>query len=179
MSLIPIVFEWSGDFMAPLPRFRAQCDKQYVVGECYKLDVIEDRTLATHQHFFACLQTAWKNLPEDIAPRYPTMEALRKRALIKAGYAEERTRVFDTPADAQKAAALIQPLDDYAVILVKGCTVSVFTAKSQSMKAMGKADFQASKTAVLDIVSKLIGVDATTLSAQSPGPREYHPEDQT
>lgn len=174
--MTPVYFEWNGDAMQPLPRFKSLCDKQYVCHEVYKMDIVEDRSLVSHNFFFACLSTAWKNLPEAIAPRYPTMDALRKRALIKAGYADERTIVCDTEADAKKIATLVQPLDDYAVVLVKGRTVSVFTAKSQSMKAMGKKEFGESKNAVLDIVSRLIGVDATTLAAQTPRPLQLEDE---
>lgn len=176
--MIPVLFEWDGDNMVPLARFKALCDKQYVVHEVYKLDIVEDRSLVTHNHYFACLVSAWKNLPEDIAPRYPTMDRLRRRALIRAGFADERTVVLDTPADAVKVSGVIQTYDEDAVVMVKGRTVHIFTAKSQSMKAMGKDEFQRSKVAVLDEVSKLIGVDATTLKAQTPGPREYMPEDQ-
>lgn len=169
------VYEWSGDSFIPLPHFRKQCDKVFVVGESYKLDIVEDRSLVTHNHYFACLMTAWKNLPEEIAGRYPTMDRLRKRALIKCGFADERTFVFDTPADAVKLSGVVQTYDEDAVVLVKGRTVHVFTAKSQSMKSMGKDEFQRSKQAVLDEVSKLIGVDTTTLIAQTP--RQRLPED--
>jgi hypothetical protein len=169
---VPILYEWTGDFMTPLNRFRAVCDKQFVVSEVYKLDIVEDRSLVTHNHFFAVLSEAWKQLPEEIAPRYPTMDRLRRRALIKCGFADERTFVFDTPADAVKLSGIVQTYDEDAVVLVKGRTVHVFTAKSQSMRAMGKEEFQRSKQAVLDEVSKLIGVDTTTLIAQTPRPRE-------
>lgn len=176
--MTPILYDWDGDNMVPLKRFKALCDKQFIVGEIYKLDIVEDRSLVTHNHYFACLMSAWKSLPEDIAPRYPTMDRLRRRALIKAGYADERTFVFDTPADAVKLSGIVQTYDEDAVVLVKGRTVHVFTAKSQSMKAMGKKEFQESKEATLREVSKLIGVDVTTLAAQTPA-REYMPEDQT
>lgn len=185
MTFIPLAYEWVGDAMVPLPRFRTLCDKQFVCHEVYKLDVVEDRSLASHNFYFACLSAAWKNLPEDIAPRYPTMDRLRRRALIRCGYADERTFIFDTEADAVRLAGIIQAYDEDAVLLVKGRTVHVFTAKSQSMKAMGKKDFEASKAAVLDVVSKLIGVSAATLSAQAPRQIEHQkqiahsPEDQS
>ena len=48
-------------------------------------------------------------------------------------------------------------LDDFAIVVVTGSVVTRFTAKSQSQRAMGKADFQASKDAVLDLAAQLIG----------------------
>lgn len=176
MTMTPLLYEWDGDHMVPLARFKALCDKQFTVHEIYKLDIVEDRSSASHRFYFACLGEAWKNLPEDIAPRYPTMDRLRRRALIKTGYADERMFQFDTPADAVKLSGIIQTYDEDAVVLVKGRNVHVFTAKSQSMRAMGKVDFEASKNAVLDEVSKLIGVSAATLAAQTPRPLQLEDE---
>jgi len=45
--------------------------------------------------------------------------------------------------------------------------VSQFTAKSQSVEAMGKSQFQAGKDAVLGILAVMIGVELTVL-AQAP-----------
>lgn len=165
-------YEWNGEAFVPLPHFRKFCDKTFVVHETYRLDIVEDRSPATHRHFFACIGEAWKHLPEDIAPRYPNPERLRRRALIKCGFADERTFVFDTPADAVRLSGIIQTYDEDAVVLVRDRTVHVMTAKSQSVRAMGRDEFARSKQAVLDEVSKLIGVDTTTLIAQTPRPRE-------
>ena len=72
-----------------------------------------------------------------------------------------------TAAEAVRVASFIKPMDDYAVVVPKGATVSVFTAKSQSMKAQGRKDFQESKTRVLDLLSDMIGVDRRTLDANA------------
>lgn len=50
-------------------------------------------------------------------------------------------------------------LDDYAVITVREAVVRVYTAQSQSMKAMGAKTFQDSKTKVLDALDDLLGVE--------------------
>ena len=55
-------------------------------------------------------------------------------------------------------------MDEYAIVTVSGPVVRKFTAKSQSISAMGKKDFQASKQAVLDFLSGSIGVDTGTLA---------------
>ncbi|WP_234840443.1 hypothetical protein [Sinorhizobium meliloti] len=61
-----------------------------------------------------------------------------------------------------RLAAFIRPIDAFSVVDVKEATVTRYVAKSQSMKAMGKQDFQESKTAVLDFLDDLIGVELGT-----------------
>lgn len=163
----PVSCVWDGDAFVPLPRFARLCDKHFAVGESYPLIVHEERSQASHSHYFAALNEAWKNLREDVADRFPTSEHLRKWALVKAGFADERSIVCASKAEAQRVAAFISPMDDYAVIVVREATIKVFTAKSQSMRAMGKADFQASKEAVLDVISGMIGIKTGELKAHS------------
>lgn len=155
-SITPLVFQWDGEHMVPLnPR---AADRQYVVGEQYRLAVHEERSAASHSHYFAALNEAWQNLPEDQAERFPTVEHLRKWALIKAGYHDERSIVAASKAEATRIAAFIRPMDDYAIVVSSGAVVIVYTAKSQSMKAMGREAFQDSKQKVLDIVASMIDV---------------------
>lgn len=166
-ALAPIIFAWDGETMCPLARFARTCDKQFVVGENYTLVTHEDRSQASHSHYFAALNEAWKNVREDVAERFPTSEHLRKWALVKAGYADERSIVCSSKAEALRLAAFIRPLDEYAVIVVREATIKVFTPQSQSMRAMGKKDFQASKDAVLEIVSGMIGVKSAELKVNA------------
>jgi hypothetical protein len=76
--------------------------------------------MKSHSHYFASIHTAWENLPESMAERYPTAEHLRKWSLVQAGYAAETDYAMDTPADARKMAAAIRKADEYAVIKVSG-----------------------------------------------------------
>jgi len=41
--------------------------------------------------------------------------------------------------EAQRIAAFIKPMDTYAMVIVNECVVTVYTAKSQSLKAMASA----------------------------------------
>lgn len=154
----PAIFDWDGEAMVPMKRFRQLCDKQFVVGEKYQLVVQEDRSSASHRQYFASLHEAWQNLPEDISEQFPTEEHLRKWALCKAGYADERSIVCASKAEAERVRAFIQPIDQYAIVVTSEATVKVFTAQSQSMRAMGKKAFQDSKQRVLEIVWGLIGI---------------------
>jgi hypothetical protein len=146
-----------------IPKVQRLADKHYVVGETYPLIVHEERSTNSHRHYFAAIHDAWMNLPEDIAVEFATSEHLRKWALIKAGYCDRRSIVCASKAEAVRFGAFMKPMDEFAVITVTEATVTVYTAQSQSMKAMGKADFQASKTAVLDIVSAMVGVKPAQL----------------
>lgn len=164
-ALQPLWFRWSGSVMAPLnPRAAA---RQYVAGENYYLDHREDRSTASHRHYFAALNAAWQTLPDDLADRFPTVEHMRKAALIRAGYRDERSIVASSRAEAQRIAAFIRPMDEYAVVSVAGASVIVLTAKSQSMRSMGKADFEDSKRKVLEIVAEMIGTSTRALTEEA------------
>lgn len=163
----PIIYTWNGDAMEPLPRFTKLCNQTFAVGETYPLVVQETRSQQTHNHFFASVHEAWSNLPENIAEQFPTADHLRKYALIKAGYRDERSIVVRSAAEAQQLAAFIKPMDDYAIVTATAAMVTVYTAKSQSMRAMGGKEFQASKQAVLDVIAGLIGVSADELQSRA------------
>ena len=159
---MPMVFEWDGEQMKPLSARAA--DRQYVVGERYRLAVEEDRSAASHNHYFASVHEAWGNLKEDAAAQFPTADHLRKYALVKAGYRDERSIVASSKAEALRLAAFIKPMDEFAIVTVSEAVVVVHTAKSQSIRAMGKTEFQRSKDAVLDIIAAMIGVTAQAVT---------------
>lgn len=161
-AIYPLAFRWDGEAMRPLnPR---GADRQYVVGEVYRLEPKEDRSAASHAHYFAALADAHANLPDDLAERWPTPDALRKYALIRTGFRDERSIVAASKAEARRIAAFIKPMDEFAVVAVHDAAVIVWTAKSQSMRSMGKKAFQESKDAVLSFVAELIGVDVDALN---------------
>lgn len=163
----PIMMKWNGEALCPAgAHWIRLANEHYVIGECYRIEPYEDRSSATHNHFFACVAESWRNLPEDLVERFPTPDHLRKWALIKAGFRDERSVVCRSKAEAQRIAVFIQPMNDYAIVTARECVVIVYTAKSQSMRAMGKKEFQISKQAVLGIVSDMIGVTLDELRRQ-------------
>lgn len=152
----PIAFTYDGE--ALIPRIPRLADKHYVVGETYMMAPWEDRSAATHKHEFAWLHDAWQNLPEDIAVNFPTEDHLRKRALIDAGYYDEKIVDAGSKAAALRVAAFVRAMDDFALVFVRDHFVIQRTAKSQSRRAMKRKEFQASKTAIMEIISNMIGV---------------------
>ena len=168
--MTPIFYQWTDEgVMKPLPRFAKAAEKLFYIGETYRLEILEERSRETHNHFFACIHEAWINLPEHLAERFPTSTHLRKWCLIKAGYRDERTFVAKSAAQAVELAAFIRPIDDFALVTVNDCVVSVFTAKSQSVRAMGRKTFQGSKEKVLGILAEMIGTELQNLIDQARG----------
>lgn len=153
-----LIFEWNGEAMVPMQRFHNIANAEYVVGQLYKMDVMEERSLASHNHYFASLTDLWLTLPERLAVSFPSVEHLRKHALCLTGYRDERTFVAASKAEALRLAAFIRPVDEYAIVSVNEATVVVWTAQSQSRRAMGKDRFQQSKDDVTAYVEEMIGV---------------------
>lgn len=151
----PVIFVWDGDVMVPLPRFRKRCDELYAVHEEYPLVVLENRNMASHNHYFAALSEGHENLAEEFAGKYPTPEHLRAWALVEAGFYDEREYEMDTPQDAKRLALMLRTKEPLARLTIKGSTVVERVPKSQSTAAMKKQEFEESKNAVLAIVAAM------------------------
>lgn len=168
MSAPALTFTWDGESMIPLsPRL---ADKHYVVGQQYRLAEQEERSRASHNHYFAQIEETWRNLPDDLAVQFTTAENLRKHALIMTGWFHERRFAASSQEEARKIAAfLMQRYEDYALISVAGNVVIERIARSQSTRANGmrRAEFQKSKDDVLNWITGLIGVDRQTLAAEA------------
>lgn len=162
----PTAFTWDAEARVMSPKWPRLAASRFEGGRDYLLADVEHRSDVSHRHEFAWLREAWNSLPDDLAELFPTPEHLRKRALIDAGYFNETVIDAGSNAAALRVAAFARSKDEFAVVVVRGPIVVERTAKSQSMRAMGKADFQASKTAIMEIVSALIGVDPATLQRQ-------------
>jgi hypothetical protein len=184
---VPVLFRWidvdvvddqgvvrTSPAMVPHRRFDRVCARQYELGASYMLDVEEFASSQSRRHFFACLRSAWQNLPESIAPRYPSPEHLRKAALIKAGYRSEQFLALATREEALQVATVIKTVDEFAIAIVNGATVRVCVAQSQSSHAMNKQQFQESKIAVMDLVAGLVGVTAAELGRSPADPERDH-----
>lgn len=150
--------QWTGEAFVPVERCRSIAEETFSPGAAYWLNVEPERSEKTHRHEFGWVREAWKNLPENLTDLYPTSEHLRKRALITAGFYTEKIIDAGTNAAALRFAAYAREEDEFAYVMVRGPIVVVRKAKSQSHRAMGGPDFQRSKSAILDVISALIGV---------------------
>lgn len=180
----PASFEWCkvalGDkttmAMVPYHRYLQICERQFIEGESYFLDVTQEASSVSRKHFFATVSEAWKNLPEKIAGRWPTSEHLRRWCLIKSGYCDIATIPLQTKQEARQVAALARRLDSFAVITIQSCVVTVATAHSQSARGMGRELFQRSKEDCFRVLAELIGTDVATLTSQHPPDRQEPPQ---
>jgi hypothetical protein len=170
MSDAPVLMRWHGfakgpgGAFQPLPNFAARCDELYVDNEIYAITARQPRSPKSHSHYFACVTKGWKNLPEDLAKRYPSPDHLRKQILIEAGFVDERTRVEDTPAGARAVASYMKTLEPHTIIVVSGNVIKIFTARSQKGTVMGAKEFQESKDVVLNKIADMLGISVEELT---------------
>jgi hypothetical protein len=145
--------------MVPSLRYRNVAQRQFGAGGEHVLEPVSERSMASHNAYFAALNDYFDNIPERMEARWPTAEHFRKWLLIEAGWFDEKEFEMESEKHAKALATFVRTEDVYARIAVRrGKTVIVRRAKSQSLKAMGKLDFEASKKAVLDLAEQLVGV---------------------
>jgi hypothetical protein len=193
VRIVPVVFIWrqidvvdrDGEIertwaMVPLPRYAKLAQRQYREDAEHPLVILEARSQKSHNFYFASIADGFANLPEGIAPRFPSAEHLRKWLLVEAGWFDEKDFDFDDDREGQKMARnlalFIRTEDEYARISFahfidregkKKIKVLVRRAKSQSFGEMSAADFKASSAAVLEELSHLIGVSQATLTKEA------------
>jgi hypothetical protein len=164
----PIVYEWDGFVLRPLPGRNFDAARaHYSLGERTSQVPYDQRSKATHNHYFAIIHAAWQNWPENYETAIANEDALRKHALIRTGHYDESACSFASSEDAAAYITMMTRAVDYAEFSTFEDVVIVRIAKTQKKKLMGAAVFQASKTDVLDFLSAHVGVDVTTLAAEA------------
>jgi hypothetical protein len=161
---IPMMWDDAEGTFRPLPNFLRVARQHYGSGGVVPLVALEERSRKSHAHYFACVHEAWVNLPEPLAVRFKSDEALRKFALIQTGHRHEQSTVCMFKTEATRLAAAMQPVDEFSVVVVSGKIVTRYTAKSQSIPKMGNEAFQKSKVDVLAYLADMIGVAPEALS---------------
>ena len=154
-----------GAFVPDCNSLTAYCHDTFGEGEIVMFERHEERSMVSHNHYFACVAEAWNNLPEQ-DERFPTPDALRKWALIRSGYCTKTEIVLDTPEQAATVASFTGNAEG-VIIVVRENIVVKYTAMSQSVAAMGKQEFQKSKDIVLDTIAELIAVKRRKLEANA------------
>lgn len=189
MKMLPVVFDFTeitsleGEVltvMVPQARYAKVAARQFQQGEAYPLVVLETRSRASHNQFFAAVQDGFDNLPEDLAGLAERMNFktippggwvdanhLRKWALCETGWCDVSPFDFDTKEQAMRLAKFYRAQDLYAQIIVRGTHVVIKIPKSQSAAAMAKQPFEDSKRAVLDLIESMVGVKRGTLKKQA------------
>lgn len=170
----PVQAYWTGEVFEPVsPYWVRRADKEFAKGEVLRLIHVEERSLNSHNHFFAAVKNAWESLPPLMAERFNSPDALRKYCLIKGGYCISDSLTCPSHADALRVAAFMRPIDEFALVTVSKNVVTRFVAKSQSYREMDKKTFAASKERVLEIIAELIGVTTDELKSSEPTQAQY------
>jgi len=171
MKAQPIVFEWKaldvlgegGEVvqtwaMVPVPRYQNVARRQFGDGGEHIMEESAERSRASHSAYFAALHDLFQSIPENIAARWPTETHFRRWLLIETGWFEEKEFDLLSEKHARALGNYIRIEDEYARIAIRGTKVIIRRAKSQSLKAMGAADFKQSKKDVLDLAEQMVGV---------------------
>lgn len=163
----PILFQWNGEAMVPRPMYRDRAAADFAKGEVYRLTPVEVRSRKSERHYFAVIREVWKNLPDHYADQVPSVEHLRKFALIRTGYYSLEEIVCATAEDAAKVSRQAKAADEYAVTVIHESLIRIYTAASQSAARMGKKEFQKSKDDVLHFLAALIDTPLDDLQSNA------------
>lgn len=150
-----ILMGWDGAVFKPLSSFLPYCNREFTVGEVYCMAPVEERSMASHNAFFAAVHEGFQNLNEESAKHFPTENHLRKWSLVQTGYCSETNYACKNAAEARKLAIDLRKRDDYLIIKLHGDVVQVFEAESQNMSNMKKEIFEKSKRDVLDLIGSM------------------------
>jgi len=157
-------FVWNGASMEPKwPRLAAE---RFEPGETYLLIDVEHYSGKSLRHEFAWLRQAFASLPQNIADEFMDEEHLRKWALIQTGFYHETLIDAGSKSAALRVAAWARSEEQLAAVVTRGPLVVIRKAKSQSRRTMDKAEFQASKQAILEHIAGMIGVTPEALNKQ-------------
>ena len=154
----PLMYRYAGEgTWEPSTKWVAsRSDGHFTIGQLYPLVPHEERSMRAHSFFFARLNELWGTLHEDLAAEYPSPTILRRKALIWKGYCDIEEHVWATHEDAVQAATLVKRRDAYCIVAVSGRVLRVSTARSQSVQAMGKEEFNRSIQDVLGFCEELV-----------------------
>lgn len=161
--MLPLTYMGNGQFQTP-KGFVKRADAELAEGETMKWEIAQERSGASHRHYFALIEEAWANLPEGMAEDFPNPDSLRKWALIKAGFCTVVKIVCEDQNEANTAKhSMLNGTEGYKICTVSNNVLTIYTAMSQRKKAMGAEAFQKSKDATLQIISELLEIDVTEL----------------
>lgn len=158
MTMAPIVCEWDGECLFPRPMFAKACDAGLVIGQCYRIEFIEEHSEKSRRFYFATLDDIFASLPENNG-RFTSREQMRHAALIATGYADFAEFAFRDDEQAFAFANYTTAHEPYAVVVQALDSVAVWRAESQARNGgMDKQRFQDSTRDVLSYCAELIGV---------------------
>lgn len=166
-----LLWRWDGKSAVPLTNRPVDLEPG-----TYRFDVVDERSRASHAHYFARIAELWANLPERLSGETWAMtpEFLRHYALIREGYCHATPYACASLAEARRWHEMLpKPVSDrgepiYFERAVNGSVLVEVVPETQKMLGnggMGKERFYASKDAVLGFLENLIGAKAEDTAA--------------
>lgn len=163
----PILFVRVDNHMVPLPRFQRLFDEMYAIGEEYPLMPLEERSQASHNHYFAALTEAFDNLAEEYAQEFNGFDHFRDWCLCREGYCTSKRYVMNTAEDARIFRDAMKEDNANAIIRIEGNVATVYRPMSQSRPAMKKQLFEDSKRDVLARAASMARTTPTQLKKEA------------
>jgi len=164
--MTPQAFRWENGAFVPLrPR---TAERELTEGRVYWLTELKETEPSgrSWRHMMACLKKAWENLPDEYGDLYPSPTALRKRALIQAGFYDEVViEHAGGAATAGMLATAFKRQNEFSHVIARDGCIIQRTAKSQ--RQMDRETFNRSKTAIFEIVSDMSGIDIATFGKEA------------
>lgn len=164
-----VLLRWTGSAYEPATAFwQRVISEQTPIGavEWQEFSPDDEVSDAERAAFFAQVGEAWKNLPDDLAARYPSPDHIRKRALVTTGHCD----ITDHVCESEHEIGMIQRFaarNEYAVLVRKDMVIRELVPKSMKKGGMTKKEFREAAEDVRRVLSELLGVDIETLRAHT------------
>lgn len=151
-----------------VPLSPSSIQDSFTDGEIYYVKVDKKRYMPRHDWFMTLIRESWETLPDDLREKFQSPDILRKRLLISAGYADIRSIVCSTDAEAIRLTAFIgKSLDSYTILSRVGNILVLATAKSQAIDKMDADTFRQSCDDVINYLAALLGAEKEDLKARA------------
>lgn len=161
---MPILVKWDAEreVFVPARNYISQLRKLFEHGKQLWIEQIQMRSIPAHRKFFVEFSERWDSMPQHIVTRFMNDTHLRKFSLIKCGWVAGMTEnVFDSPEAAAMGAMCAKTADPYSLVIINGCVVGVYRARSMRMTgdgSMSNKDFNEAARDVLAFLDELLEI---------------------
>lgn len=164
---MPILVKWDAEreVFIPARNYISQLRKLFEHGKQLWIEQIQMRSIPAHRKFFVEFGERWNSMPQHIVSRFIDPTHLRKFALIKCGWVVAKDGMIECVFDSQEAAAMgavcAKTADPYSLVVINGCVVGIYRARSMRMTgdgSMSNKDFNVAARDVLAFLDELMKI---------------------
>lgn len=157
----PLLYAWTGEAMEPISSHYGIARRQFKVGGVYRLGIVEHRSMDSHKQFFAVINEAFANLPDEVRREIgvTSEDELRKWALTHTGHSNVTEYPARSLAEARRVMRLLkEQLSGYFRIEVNDRMLRVYEPHSMEFAKMDRRTFQRAKDDVFIVLASMLGV---------------------